>query len=709
MDDEMSVCRYDPCDTHISQTIDGSDLVSELSIVRAQKSSSEFALSSAKIKYESKMKHLKTEKEIIESEKNSLLSEHNSLKRKYQLLEFERSYDQSKFSSLRRTLDDRMNSVLQSSNGVESSLTSEAERLRDEVLKYEKQITELHSTHANLQVRVKELEALLDLRSQRLKELEMYVEEKSAELKELAELKSTVFKLTSEKTVLEERLAVESNRTKMPEGYDRFVRGAGYVAKLEMEHDRVKTAFKTLSQERAKWLITEEENSELRNQIELLKKWRERALIAENSLLEKETLMNTLVSKTNSPGSIDSSSSLKLRKLERENEILLAEQGELSAKNKELLKTIEEKQSSEADLQSQLQSMSYQIQEFKQIQTRSNQIVQRVVKEYNLCQNLLQSYSQHESDTFNIPSEYLKSMSNLKQLFEDFNRSYKDCTNCLNDLSKLTEKGKNGKSNYGDSVSNVSSSVHSIHEDDRDLVGKLRQQISELEEKIEKLQTTNAELLDKLDVYHMQGVCDTRTTRILTYKHNPAAIFKQNLSKELSELRLLTERQRQRIQVLEERIVHLTQNRDQQKGDTDLTMDLDVTNVVESRLRSNPDPLTELAETKEQLRVERLRGDRLMELFDKAKAKYRASCRDLLGYRINIQSCGDCQVCPVFSVSEEDNLYFKKVDGQYELVENRFSKSLPEDIHQFLKVNHSIPGFLASVTLHFLRENTLLM
>ncbi|VDQ12038.1 unnamed protein product [Trichobilharzia regenti] len=98
-------------------------------------------------------------------------------------------------------------------------------------------------------------------------------------------------------------------------------------------------------------------------------------------------------------------------------------------------------------------------------------------------------------------------------------------------------------------------------------------------------------------------------------------------------------------------------------------------------------------ETKEQLRVERLRGDRLMELFDKAKAKYRASCRDLLGYRINIQSCGDCQ----------------KVDGQYELVENRFSKSLPEDIHQFLKVNHSIPGFLASVTLHFLRENTLLM
>ncbi|VDQ07333.1 unnamed protein product [Trichobilharzia regenti] len=81
------------------------------------------------------------------------------------------------------------------------------------------------------------------------------------------------------------------------------------------------------------------------------------------------------------------------------------------------------------------------------------------------------------------------------------------------------------------------------------MVGKLRQQISELEEKIEKLQTTNAELLDKLDVYHMQGVCDTRTTRILTYKHNPAAIFKQNLSKELSELRLLTERQRQRIQV----------------------------------------------------------------------------------------------------------------------------------------------------------------
>nr|AAW25140.1 SJCHGC07747 protein [Schistosoma japonicum] len=138
-------------------------------------------------------------------------------------------------------------------------------------------------------------------------------------------------------------------------------------------------------------------------------------------------------------------------------------------------------------------------------------------------------------------------------------------------------------------------------------------------------------------------------------------------------------------------------------------MDLDITNAVESRLRTNPDPLTELAEVKEQLRVECLRGDRLMELFDKAKVKYRTSYRDLLGYRINIQSCGDCQVCPVFTSNSEETLYFKKVDGNFELVENQFTKSLPENIHNYLNVNHSIPGFLASITLYYLQQNTLLI
>ncbi|RTG80382.1 uncharacterized protein DC041_0002066, partial [Schistosoma bovis] len=192
MADERSISRLDLRDRYRSQSIDGSDLISELSIVRAQRTSSEFALSSAQIKHESKIKNLKTEKEIIESERNNLANEHNSLKRKYQLLEFERSQDQSKMKSFQRNLDDRINSIIQSSSSFGSSLTLETERLRDEVLNYEKKFTDLQIAHSQLQIRVKELEALLDLRSQRLKELEMYVEEKSTELKELSELKATV-------------------------------------------------------------------------------------------------------------------------------------------------------------------------------------------------------------------------------------------------------------------------------------------------------------------------------------------------------------------------------------------------------------------------------------------------------------------------------------------------------------------------------------
>ncbi|KAH8874767.1 Mitotic spindle assembly checkpoint protein MAD1 [Schistosoma japonicum] len=679
MADERSAFRFDPRDRHINQSMDGSDLMSELSIVRAQKSSSEFALSSAQIKHESKIKTLKTEKEIIESEKNNLVNEHNSLKRKYELLEFERNCDQSKMRNFQRNLDDRINYILQSSSSLGSSLTLETERLRDEVLNYEKQLTDLQSAHFQLQARVKELEALLELRSLRLKELEMYVEEKSTELKELTELKSTVFKLNSEKAILEERILLESNRTKMPEGYDRFMKGASYVAKLEMEHDRLKATFKNLSQERAKWLITDEENSELRNQVEILKKWRERALIAENTLLEKETLMNSLMPKITSPLSDNHSSISTLRRLERENEILLSEQGEINAKNKELLTILKATQDNETHLRDHLQAILIKLQDLKKIRRRGSQITELLTKENNLCQNLLDSYILHENDTFIIPSEYRKSMYNLKELFNDFNENDKEYTTNFNNLFKLTEKiGNTNKAD--DSYSDVSSNC-SAYESDRALVKKLRQEISELE-----------------------GMCDTENTKILTYKYHPGEIIKQNLSSEISELRLLTERQRQRIQV-----GFLFYQRNNQNCNTDVTMDLDITNAVESLLRTNPDPLTELAEVKEQLRVERLRGDRLMELFDKAKVKYRTSYRDLLGYRINIQSCGDCQVCPVFTSNSEETLYFKKVDGNFELVENQFTKSLPENIHNYLNVNHSIPGFLASITLYYLQQNTLLI
>ncbi|KAK4468890.1 hypothetical protein MN116_008051 [Schistosoma mekongi] len=707
MTDERSAFRFDPRDRHINQSMDGSDLMSELSIVRAQKTSSEFALSSAQIKHESKIRTLKTEKEIIESEKNSLVNEHNSLKRKYQLLEFERNCDQSKMRNFQRNLDDRMNYILQSSSSLGSSLTLETERLRDEVLNYEKQFTDLQSAHSQLQARVKELEALLELRSLRLKELEMYIEEKSTELKELTELKSTVFKLTSEKAILEERILLESNRTKMPEGYDRFVKGASYVAKLEMEHDRLKTTFKNLSQERAKWLITDEENSELRNQVEILKKWRERALIAENTLLEKETLMNSLMPKTTSPLSDNHSSVSTLRRLERENEILLSEQGEINAKNKELLTILKATQDNEAHLRDCLQAILIKLQDLKQIRRRGSQITQLLTKENNLCQNLLDSYILHENDTFIIPSEYRKSMYNLKELFNDFNENDTEYTTNFNNLFKLIEKIRN-TNKADDSYSDLSSNC-STYESDRALVKKLRQEISELEVNNEELHAKNIELTNKLEIYNMQGMCDTENTKILTYKYHPGEIIKQNLSNEISELRLLTERQRQRIQVLEERIIHLSDKRINQNCITDITMDLDITNTVESRLRINPDPLTELAEVKEQLRVERLRGDRLMELFDKAKVKYRTSYRDLLGYRINIQSCGDCQVCPVFTSNSEDTLYFKKVDKNFELVENQFTKSLPDDIQNYLNVNHSIPGFLASITLYYLQQNTLLI
>lgn len=139
-------------------------------------------------------------------------------------------------------------------------------------------------------------------------------------------------------------LKLEKTRPKFPENYDRYiVKGAGYLAKLEMDYDKLKAAFKNLSQERAQWLITKEENLDLHNQVVLLEKWRQRALIAENKLLEKQTLSMSFVSDDSKRVMMDNEAgnalvipklehSSVLSRLERENEILLSDYGQLSAK-----------------------------------------------------------------------------------------------------------------------------------------------------------------------------------------------------------------------------------------------------------------------------------------------------------------------------------------------------------------------------------------
>uniref|UniRef100_A0A183AWT8 Capsid protein n=1 Tax=Echinostoma caproni TaxID=27848 RepID=A0A183AWT8_9TREM len=133
-----------------------------------------------------------------------------------------------------------------------------------------------------------------------------------------------------------------------------------------------------------------------------------------------------------------------------------------------------------------------------------------------------------------------------------------------------------------------------------------------------------------------------------------------------------------------------------------------------------------------------LRGDRLMELFDKASARFRGAFRDLLGYRVDVRPSDEYKVRPVFASDSSEYLMFQKgippeltnllrncfihrlqyteedafddcsrIDGQLVLKENQFSQRLSDDIRAYLGSTASYPGFFAALTLSYVQQTTM--
>ncbi|KAF8561251.1 hypothetical protein P879_05538 [Paragonimus westermani] len=201
-------------------------------------------------------------------------------------------------------------------------MLSELEKLRDEAISNQHRQMELERANAESSAKIAELNALLEARSRRLKELETFVEEKKSDLAEYERLKLRSEELETKTKNFEDFLKLEENRISTS-------KGIGHLTRLELDYERLKTTYKKLSKERAEWLITKEENSELIKQVEHLKNWRQRALNAENALAEMQNLEISIQSPLVSANRV---SATRLYHLERENELLLAEHGRLRSK-----------------------------------------------------------------------------------------------------------------------------------------------------------------------------------------------------------------------------------------------------------------------------------------------------------------------------------------------------------------------------------------
>uniref|UniRef100_A0A183B467 CCDC92 domain-containing protein n=1 Tax=Echinostoma caproni TaxID=27848 RepID=A0A183B467_9TREM len=364
------------------------------------------------------------------------------------------------------------------------------------------------------------------------------------------------------------RSALSENQPSVPSIRVTHSKGPTYVLKLEMEHERIKTAYKTLSKERADWLITKEENEELRSQVQQLKNWRQRALTAENALEEIQNLADLNKSSTaegTKLGSVISPN--RVNYLERENQLLLAETGELRGRAFEL--------------QSKLEHALSQLQTMKGHRDK-------------LLEHVRSGPSQGgvrwaDTDLLTTPVQiYLK-------------RDYKEDQYRVNRRSGERPKRKTDTVQVPPATVYPKTSFRHGHIQNRfrDLE-KICNSSDKRHTSKTPFETTSDVTIVPHNTWQMigrrQGLHEPQTTRILTLKANPSAEVKETLSNEVTRLRQENERFRQRIQVLEECTMRLRQRQAQSTHplDSDEPTIGSVTMVVDQRLTEHPDPLTEL-------------------------------------------------------------------------------------------------------------------
>lgn len=102
---------------------------------------------------------------------------------------------------------------------------------------------------------------------------------------------------------------------------------------------------------------------------------------------------------------------------------------------------------------------------------------------------------------------------------------------------------------------------------------------------------------------------------------------------------------------------------------------------------------------------------RFKEIFKKKVATFKEAVYLLTGYKLDLRENGasrptDIELKSVYAESSEDCIRFQLIDGRLDLIETEFVKGLSGSILPYLTTFHSIPAFLATVTLDLFGRTT---
>lgn len=278
----------------------------------------------------------------------------------------------------------------------------------------------------------------------------------------------------------------------------------------------------------------------------------------------------------------------------------------------------------------------------------------------------------------------------------------KDLTICINPASLANPGGVQIQSqqerikNLEKMVDGYRDMVHKLETDLQNVEPNIEmeitpikaQQISRLQDEIEKLNNENAMLRERKDVLEIQleeylvGHDETKA-RIIHNEKNPLSEIVKLRGQENEKLEEEVDRLKRKIKNLEE-------------------------GLEASRLADETTDNKDILEVKEQLRSSEQHLQRLKEYFKSSMQEFRNVSYMLLGYKIDKTSSSQYKLTSMYAERPDDFLSFRlNNDGAMNLLANEFSSNLHEMIDLHLHHQRSIPVFLSSLTMDLFNNRTI--
>ncbi|BHF82654.1 Mitotic spindle assembly checkpoint protein MAD1 [Sparganum proliferum] len=663
-------------------------------ILASQKRSSDVAFGESQVAFEKEVKRVKLELQSAKRERDDAAVQCRRLRLQLSECQEELSRVRQELSDTKLDARARVDSLLNISKENEAQ-GEKADALKGELLRSRIQLEKNQLEISNLKLEVETARNAQGLAERRLAELQRLFDEQATSISQLGMIEEQKSQLESEnaslRTRLEQALHGPGNASSLisrPDGSG-LMRSSSllHTTRLEQRVAALESENTELRRKQADLLVAQTDLEALKEKLARANEWRERALLAEEATGRDASPPSSLASDANQ---------ISVSQVQRENALLLAEQGQLRGQIKANEVEIAAAKGRIQVLTADTERLEASLKCLDQINRRQNKRITILQQERDMYRQFVDSYQDADatlaSPSADLVLQFKAAVSGLQASLDAFSAESSaetaELRRLLSDLNRRTEDSTVG-------LQSDPGALEVLGGTDRKTIQELRQNIAELEEANARLKESKDRVELENECMRARGAFNPEETQVLHFVSNPADNAANNLQEELVSLRKENGTLKQRVSILQDRLSRLYEKR----STADTTNHGNVTMAVQEALMDHPDPLSEIKRLKKELSAEKWRGEKAMQMFASVSSEFREACGLLFGYNLVMRQSGVYKVQLRCSLHSGEFLKFTRHEGGVRLTEYPPSLCNNDELHQMITSELPAPQLLARLLL----------